>query len=258
MRLLAMTASAGLAMTVGLTGCAMNWKTVRERELEVEVQQLKGRLAEADQARQELLRSQERMQKDMARLQDDRAREVKQLTDEKHWAAKEAAREKEEEAQELVRAKEQLAESLKKELGDARAKLAMTERGLVLTFLDEIFFDSGKAQVKPEGLETLQKVALVLKETVPDSPVAVEGHTDNEPIRYSGWKSNWELSSARALAVVHFFIENEGIEPKRLRAVGYGEHQQVASNETAEDRRQNRRVEVVILPKLLTKVKPAS
>lgn len=247
-----------LAMTVGLTGCAMNWKTVRERQLEVEAQQLKGRLTEAEQARKELLRSQDKMQEELARLQDERAREIQRLTEEKHLAAQEAAREKEEEAQDLVRAKEQLAQSLQKELGDARAKLAMTERGLVLTFLDEIFFDSGKAQVKPDGLETLQKVAQVLKETVPDSPVAVEGHTDNEPIRYSSWRSNWELSSARALAVVHFFIQDEGIDPKRLRGVGYGEHQPVASNETAEGRRQNRRVEVVILPKLLTKVKSPS
>ncbi len=97
--------------------------------------------------------------------------------------------------------------------------------------------------------------ATVLKETVPDSPVAVEGYTDNEPIKYSGWKSNWELSSARALAVVHYFIDRQGLDPVRLRAVGFGEHHPVASNDAPEGRRQNRRVEVVILPKDLKKSK---
>ena len=163
--------------------------------------------------------------------------------------------EKTRENQELLRAQEQLAESLKKELGEAQAKLAMTERGLVLTFLDEIFFDSGKAEIKPEGSGTLEKVTTVLKETVPDSSIAVEGHTDNEPIKYSGWKSNWELSTARALAVLHYFGESKELDPSRLRAVGYGEYHPVASNETPEGRRQNRRVEVVILPKALKKVK---
>ena len=127
----------------------------------------------------------------------------------------------------------------------------MTERGLVLTFLDEIFFDSGKAVIRIEATPILEKVATVLRQTVPDSSVAVEGHTDNEPIKYSAWRSNWELSSARALAVVHHFIDREGLEPDRIRAVGFGEHHPVTSNDTPEGRRQNRRVEVVILPKQL-------
>lgn len=226
-------------MAMGISGCSFAWKSQRERRMETEMEQLKGRLAEADRARQDLLNQVDRFQADLNRLQDERAREVERLTEEK-----------EQENQELLKAQQQLAESLKKELGEARAKLAMTERGLVLTFLDEIFFDSGKAVVKPDGMETLEKVAAVLKETVPDSPVAVEGHTDNEPIRYSGWKSNWELSTARALAVLHTFADTHGLEPLRLRAVGFGEFQPVASNDAPEGRRQNRRVEIIILPKM--------
>ncbi len=244
-----------LAMAMGVSGCSFAWKSARERQMETEMEQLKGRLAEADRARQDLLNQVDRFQADLNRLQDERAREVERLTEEKELAARRAAQEKGQENQELLKAQQQLAESLKKELGDARAKLAMTERGLVLTFLDEIFFDSGKAVVKPDGMETLEKVAAVLKETVPDSPVAVEGHTDNEPIRYSGWKSNWELSTARALAVLHTFADTHGLEPLRLRAVGFGEFQPVASNDAPEGRRQNRRVEVVILPKTLKKEK---
>ncbi len=244
-------------MTVGLplSGCSMAWKTVRERELETQAEQLKGNLAQAEKSRQDLLAQMDKTQAQVNRLQDERAKEIKRLMEEKEKATKQVAQEKTKEANELVEAQRQLAESLKQELGDAQAKLAMTERGLVLTFLDEIFFDSGKASIKPEGLETLKKVATVLKETVPNSPVAVEGHTDNQPIKHSGWKSNWELSSARALAVVHYFVEDQSLQPQRLRAVGVGEYQPVASNDNLQGRRQNRRVEVVILPKALKKAR---
>ena len=88
---------------------------------------------------------------------------------------------------------------------------------------------------------------------MPDLNIGIEGHTDNEPIEYSGWKSNWELSTARALSVLHYLADQEGIAPQRLSAVGYGEYKPVASNDTKEGRRLNRRVEIVILPKI-TKV----
>jgi chemotaxis protein MotB len=240
-----------------LPGCAWGWKSARQRQLEVEVEQLKGGIAQAEKSRKDLVASVDRLQVELNRLQDERAREIKRLMEEKERATRVAVQEKERQADELLKAQKQLAESLKKELGDARAKLEMTQRGLVLTFLDEIFFDSGKAVIKPEGLPTLEKVGKVLQETVPDSSVAVEGHTDNVPIRYSGWRSNWELSTGRALAVVHHLIGAQGLKPERLRAVGYGEFHPVSPNETAEGRRQDRRVEIVILPKAIQKVKPA-
>jgi chemotaxis protein MotB len=93
-----------------------------------------------------------------------------------------------------------------------------------------------------------------LAENVPENDIGIEGHTDNEPIRYSGWKSNWELSTARALSVLHYLIDKKGISPLRVSAIGYGEYRPVASNVDKEGRRLNRRVEIVILPKA-TKVK---
>lgn len=226
-----------------LSGCAFGWKSARERQLETQNQQLQASL--------------DKLQARLNDREQDHAREIRRLMEEKQAVAKQAAQEKAREADQLLEAQKRLAESLRQELGDARAKLEMTQRGLVLTFLDEIFFDSGKSVIRPEGIETLQKVVPVLKETVPDAPVAVEGHTDNEPIRYSGWRSNWELSTARSLAVVHHFVEAQGLLPHRLRAVGYGEYHPVVSNETPEGRRQNRRVEIVILPSELKKVKSA-
>lgn len=150
---------------------------------------------------------------------------------------------------ELERAKAELEEKLKKEIGDKEVKIEMLERGLVITFVSEVLFDSGKAKLKDDALAKLNKVADVLKTTVRDLNVGVEGHTDNVPIKYSGWKSNWELSAARSMSVLHHLIDSEGINPDRLSATGYGEYRSVASNDAAEGRQKNRRVEIVILPK---------
>jgi chemotaxis protein MotB len=80
--------------------------------------------------------------------------------------------------------------------------------------------------------------------------VGIEGHTDNEPIRHSGWKSNWELSANRALSVLHYLVDNRGISPTRLSALAYGEFHPVTSNDAKQGRQLNRRVEIVILPRV--------
>ncbi|MBU2045021.1 MAG: flagellar motor protein MotB [Candidatus Omnitrophica bacterium] len=161
----------------------------------------------------------------------------------------------ERELSELEMAKRELENSLKKEIGNYKAKLEMTERGLVVTFLSEVFFDSGKDLIKEEGKESIRKVAEVLNRDVPASAVAVEGHTDDDPIKYSGWKSNWELSSARALAVLHFLIDECQVAPERLSANAYGEYHSVEPNDSPENKEKNRRVEIVILPSKLSKQK---
>jgi len=154
----------------------------------------------------------------------------------------------------LEKAKNDLADTLNKELSDYKAKLQMTERGLVITFMAEIFFDSGKVWIKERAKPILRKVARVLNNDVPEALVAIEGHTDNQPIRHSGWRSNWELSTGRSLSVLHYFTEECGVSPRRLSANGYGEYRPVAANDTAEGRRQNRRVEIVIIPSKIKKV----
>ncbi|TRZ96482.1 hypothetical protein D4R78_00620 [bacterium] len=150
-----------------------------------------------------------------------------------------------------------LEDRLSKEIQDKQVKLQMMEKGLVITVLGDVLFDSGKAKIRPGAYEILNKLAVVLKENVPDLSVGIEGHTDNLAIKVSGWKSNWELSTARALSVLHYLVDKEGISPDRLSAIGYGEYRPVASNDTKESRQLNRRVEIVILPKA-KKVKEAS
>lgn len=150
---------------------------------------------------------------------------------------------------ELERAKRELEERLAREIGEKQVKVGMDDRGrLVITFVAEVLFDSGKADLKPAAKETLDKIAPTLKTTVGDLEIGVEGHTDNQPIRYSGWKSNWELSAARAMSVVRYLVEKHGVEPTRIHGTGYGEFRPVASNDTPQGRAKNRRVEIVVYP----------
>src|SRR3989338_3027603 len=112
----------------------------------------------------------------------------------------------------------------------------MMGRGLVITFVAEVLFDSGKAQLRQSSFEKLDKIADVLNTTVKELSIGIEGHTDDIQIQRSGWKSNWELSSARALSVLHYMTQTRNILPGRLSATGYGEFRPLADNTTAEGR----------------------
>lgn len=157
------------------------------------------------------------------------------------------------ELSEMERAKAELENRLKQEINDSEVNIEMLQKGLVITFVAEVLFDSGKNELRAGSIPKLDKVANVLNTTVKDHDVGIEGHTDNVPIKYSGWKSNWELSSARALSVLHFMIDKHKIDPKRLSATGYGEQKPIASNATKQGQQKNRRVEIVIIPKDLKK-----
>jgi len=150
---------------------------------------------------------------------------------------------------ELERAKQELENRLKSEIDDKQVKVEMASKGLVITFVSEVLFDSGKAALRKDSEPKLDKVVSVLNSTVSDLNIGIEGHTDNQPIKKSGWKSNWELSSARALSVLHYLSE-KGVSEPRLAAIGYGEYRSVTSNFTKAGRQKNRRVEIVILPKV--------
>ena len=150
--------------------------------------------------------------------------------------------------QDLEGAREALERELHEELAASQAKLEMTERGLTVTLLDELLFDSGKTEIREDGQAVLDAVGTVMNEKISEGRIAVEGHTDDEPITHSGWRSNWELSTARATSVVHYLITEHQIDPERLLATGYGEFQPVALNDTPEGRQENRRVEIVLMP----------
>ena len=127
---------------------------------------------------------------------------------------------------------------------------------LTVNILDRVLFDSGEAELKPEGHKVLEQVAGVLVQ-YPKRQIHVIGHTDDVPIRVSArsrFASNWELSTARATAAVRFLQEQAGVDPHRLGAVGYSEFHPIADNSTPEGRAKNRRIAIVVLPEELAAV----
>ena len=144
----------------------------------------------------------------------------------------------------------QMQEAMKAEVDSKQVTIKELEGKLTLSMVEAILFDSGKANVKKAGKDALAKVAEVLK-NVKDQDIIVAGHTDNVPITSklaATYPTNWELSAARAIAVVKL-LEADGVDPKLLLAAGFGEFRPVADNETPEGRAQNRRMEIILMPK---------
>lgn len=126
-----------------------------------------------------------------------------------------------------------------------KVSVDITRRGLVVSLKEAGFFDSGSATVRPSSYPLLGKVAESLADYT--NQIRVEGHTDNFPISTREFHSNWELSTTRATNIVHYLINRFQFDPDKLSAAGYGEYRPVASNDTAEGRAKNRRVDIVLL-----------
>jgi chemotaxis protein MotB len=147
---------------------------------------------------------------------------------------------------------EALVASLKEQVQKQEVSIKEIREGLSVTLVDRILFDSGKATLRPGGEKVLGKIGETLK-NIQDKRIRVVGHTDNVQIRQDlqyKFPTTWELSAARAATVVRYFQEKSGLKPEDLEAVGRSFFQPVASNEAKEGRDQNRRVEIIIAPKL--------
>jgi chemotaxis protein MotB len=119
---------------------------------------------------------------------------------------------------------------------------------IVINLPDNVLFNSGSADLNSAGKEALKQIGSVLTQ-FSDRRFQVEGHSDNVPIKSSRFPSNWELSTARALAVVHLLTEM-GVTPENISAAGFGEFRPRADNATNEGKKLNRRIEIVMLPNL--------
>lgn len=124
-------------------------------------------------------------------------------------------------------------------------KIREEDTGVVLQLSESILFDTGRADLKPESTKVLDIISKLIPSIQND--IMVQGHTDNVPINSSTYKSNWELSTQRAVCVVKYFIENKGLDPTRFSATGYGEYKPLVDNTTAENRAINRRVDILIV-----------
>jgi chemotaxis protein MotB len=144
---------------------------------------------------------------------------------------------------------------LKKEGLSGTATAIAQERGVVIRFQDQVFFESGSAQLRTDALTIADKVAELVKEL--PNHVRIEGHADNVPISNSEYESNWELSTARATRFLKYMTD-QGVSPSRISAAGYGEFRPIAENDSESGRRKNRRVDVVLLRTDLSEAEPRS
>ncbi len=142
----------------------------------------------------------------------------------------------------------QLTERLASMVQAGRLEVKIRRGRMVLQLADNILFDTGKSELREDGERAITEVANVLKE-IADRQYLVTGHSDNVPIKSSNFKSNWELSAARAVEVVKQ-LQKSGVDPKQLAAAGYGEFDPVANNDSKEGRALNRRIEIVLMPNL--------
>ena len=136
-----------------------------------------------------------------------------------------------------------------KQLTDAgKLQVELRENRMIVRLGDQILFDPGKTELKKEGQDALRQVAAVLKD-IPNRNYQVAGHTDNIPIKSKRFRSNWDLSTARAVEVVNFMVSS-GLDPRRLSAAGYADQAPVAANATPENKAKNRRIEITLVPNL--------
>ena len=152
---------------------------------------------------------------------------------------KEGSSKEDEDFQEMVR---KMRANLKDPLA---ASFIIDERGLTIRFMDSVLFDLGQASLRSAAFPMLDAVGLSLKDN--SKFVRVEGYADNLPINTAQFPSNWELSSARSIAVTRYLIERHSINPWHMSSLGYGEYRPLFPNTSEENRSKNRRVDIVIL-----------
>lgn len=150
----------------------------------------------------------------------------------------------------LENLKEQVEQYLEENQMDAMVDIELEDRGLVIRFKDNVLFDPGSATIKAGSFPILDFLSELLStEDLINEEIRVEGHTDNVPNISTLYPSNWELSTARATNVVRYFVEQSDFLPARLSAAGYSEYHPISTNDTAEGRSANRRVDIVVIKK---------
>ncbi len=140
---------------------------------------------------------------------------------------------------------------MRSEIEQGKVKITELENKLTVNLVDKVLFSSGEASLNEEGKATLLKVSEVLR-GVTDKTIQVEGHTDNVPIiggLAKRFPTNWELSTERATTVVRFLVEEGKMNPENISAAGYSFYRPIADNATPEGKSQNRRIEIVLIPK---------
>ena len=145
----------------------------------------------------------------------------------------------------LATLRHQLADAMGAELRNHEVELRVTPEGFVISLQELGFFDSGQAVLLPGAAGKIERIAKIL--ATHDLDLRVEGHSDNQPIHNAQFRSNWELSTARAMTVLLLLVNQGGYDPGRISVAGYGQYRPIGDDSTAEGRRRNRRVDLVVV-----------
>ena len=214
--------------------CDADQKVLEEavRGLKVQVQRLKERLAGLGQ-------DMSKLEAERGGLADDLAAAKKRM---------EELRRAQLQAETRLAQFRNLLTKFKSMIDAGKLQVSIRNGKMTVKLPESILFPSGKADLKPEGKAAIEQVTDILR-AIENRSFQVAGHTDNVPIKTARYRSNWELSTARALAVVKVMIER-GMDARRVSAAGFAETDPVAANDAAEGRAKNRRIEIVLLPNI--------
>jgi chemotaxis protein MotB len=231
----------GLLALLAATGCG-----VPQEKYDADIAALKDELANVQTQLGDANSQLSALQVEKSALENKLAalnQEISRLTGENSAYAKQA-----EQAKKRLETFRQMLERFKALMESGKLKIKIVNNKMIVEMASAILFDSGKAKLSEEGEIALTEVAQILA-TIGDRSFQVAGHTDNVPIKNKRFKSNWELSAARAVAVVKHLIDN-GVPAKNISGAGYADTQPAASNDDEEGRAQNRRIEIVLQPNL--------
>lgn len=226
----------------------------RISELEAELQssasereRMQARISELEQRNAELVARLQALGENVEALESERTTLQGSLTETQR--ALEELRERERQQQARLATFRQMLERFRSMIDAGRLRVRIFRNRMVVELPDNVLFDSGDAELKEGGQQTLAEVAQVLA-SIDGRQFQVAGHTDNVPIRSRRFPSNWHLSTARAVTVARFLIEQGGLSSERVSAAGYADTQPVDANDTDEGRAHNRRIEIQLVPNL--------
>jgi chemotaxis protein MotB len=139
--------------------------------------------------------------------------------------------------------------SMEERLKGTGVSVKIKEGHISVVLPSSVLFNSGQTKLKKTATSSLSKVCRILEKDFPNETIRIEGHTDSDPIKRTKklYRTNWELSAARAATVLHYLIDNCHLDPTHLYLAGFGEYQPVAGNKNKKDKKKNRRVEIVVL-----------
>ncbi len=250
---LLITVSIFLAAVFVLGGCASTKKMrgvedenarleEENRSLRNDLDQSKKRIEDKDSALSSLEKDKKTLESDAAKKDEEIVGLRKMLQAQQTQSTQEVEK--------LKNTYDLLVKNLEKEIRNGTIQIEQIKGRLNLTIAEKVFFDTGSAEIKPEGQVVLRKIGEILK-TIPEKNIRVEGHTDSDPIVSPAvkklYQTNWELGSARATTVVRFLIDEVNVDPFRLSAVSYGQYRPAASNKNVSGKAKNRRIEIILI-----------